>query len=257
MLSSEQVEQFIQRGFVKIGNAFSRSIASQARDLLWKKIDLDPGNPSEWTRPVIRLGEMSDEPFSLAVNTPALLEAFDQLAGDNWVPRHSLGSFPIRFPSQQIPGDTGWHVDASFPGKNPGNYLEWRINFNSRGRALLMLFLFSDVGEDDAPTRLKEGSHFDVAKILSTKGDDGLSCVELAEELSLTTKRKECLATGEAGTVFLCHPFLVHAAQVHRGKNPKFMAQPPLISKRDFQPSRPFEQCCAVEKAIQMAMHEN
>ncbi len=34
------------------------------------------------------------------------------------------------------------------------------------------------------------------------------------------------LATGEAGTVYLCHPFLVHAAQIHRGKRPRFMAQP-------------------------------
>jgi hypothetical protein len=28
--------------------------------------------------------------------------------------------------------------------------------------------------------------------------------------------------------VFLCHPFLVHAAQPHRGRVPRFMAQPPL-----------------------------
>jgi len=35
-------------------------------------------------------------------------------------------------------------------------------------------------------------------------------------------------ATGDAGDLFLCHPFLVHAAQVHRGAQPRFMAQPPL-----------------------------
>ncbi len=28
--------------------------------------------------------------------------------------------------------------------------------------------------------------------------------------------------------MYLCHPFLVHAAQAHRGRNPNFMAQPPL-----------------------------
>jgi hypothetical protein len=27
----------------------------------------------------------------------------------------------------------------------------------------------------------------------------------------------------------LCHPFLVHAAQPHRGTRPRFMAQPPLL----------------------------
>jgi hypothetical protein len=41
--------------------------------------------------------------------------------------------------------------------------------------------------------------------------------------------RPEALATGDAGTVYLCHPFLVHAAQRrHHGTAPRFMAQPPL-----------------------------
>jgi hypothetical protein len=35
------------------------------------------------------------------------------------------------------------------------------------------------------------------------------------------------LATGRAGDVFLCHPFLVHAASwPHRGDQPRFFAQP-------------------------------
>lgn len=41
-------------------------------------------------------------------------------------------------------------------------------------------------------------------------------------------ERPEALATGEAGTVYLCHPFLVQAAQRHQGTTPRFMAQPPL-----------------------------
>ena len=40
--------------------------------------------------------------------------------------------------------------------------------------------------------------------------------------------RPVALADGEAGDVFLCHPFLVHAAQPHHGARPRLMAQPPL-----------------------------
>jgi hypothetical protein len=40
------------------------------------------------------------------------------------------------------------------------------VNVTSRGRALLMLFLFSDVGELDAPTRIRSGSHLDVAPLV-------------------------------------------------------------------------------------------
>lgn len=49
----------------------------------------------------------------------------------------------------------------------------------------------------------------------------------------------EVLATVAAGTVYLCHPFLVHAAQPHRGSRPRFMAQPPLLPRAEFDPALP------------------
>jgi hypothetical protein len=32
--------------------------------------------------------------------------------------RSGLGGFAVRFPHPDDPGDTGWHVDVSFPGDN-------------------------------------------------------------------------------------------------------------------------------------------
>jgi len=96
-------------------------------------------------------------PFERAANTERLQLAVDQLVGHGrWIRRSGLGTFPIRFPNLPEPDDTGWHCDGSF-GESP-----YRLNLRSRGRALLMLFLFSDVGEDDAPTRIRVGSHLDV-----------------------------------------------------------------------------------------------
>jgi hypothetical protein len=80
----------------------------------------------------------------------------------------------VRFPSKADPGNLGWHIDLSFPAetgdRGGGDYLDWRVNVTSRGRALLMLFLFSDVGEDDAPTRIRVGSHFDIPRLLAPFG---------------------------------------------------------------------------------------
>jgi hypothetical protein len=102
-----------------------------------------------------------------------------------------------------------------------------------------MLFLFSDVGERDAPTRIRVGSHLDIPRLLEPFGDAGLSVIELAEKLDVTAKRAVALATGSAGTVYLCHPFLVHAAQPHHGATPRFLAQPPLLPAQTLQdPSR-------------------
>ena len=93
-----------------------------------------------------------------------------------------------------------------------------------------MLFLFSDVGDDDAPTRLRVGSHFDIARRLEPHGAEGLTLGELAStEFAESSHRPEVVATGPAGTVYLCHPFLVHSAQPHHGRHPRFVAQPPLL----------------------------
>lgn len=232
-------------------NAFSEELAKAARDILWADLGFNQQDPASWTKPVVRLGMYSQEPFVQSANTPVLHSAFDQLVGaGNWLPCMSMGTFPVRFPSDEDPGDTGWHVDASFPGSDPANFFEWRVNVNSRGRALLMLFLYSDVGQNDAPTRIRVGSHMDVARLLATKGEEGLGFMELANELDKFPVRDEVLATGKAGTVYLCHPFIVHAAQPHGGQNPKFMAQPPLLTRNELHISGN----SPVERAIRMAI---
>jgi len=224
------VREFIEDGFVRLPGAFSREVADAARAILWRDTGCSPDDPGTWTRPVVRLGMYGQEPFVSAANTPVLHAAFDALVGaGRWLPRDSLGTFPVRFPSAADPGDAGWHVDVSFGYDDP-DFLNWRANVRSRGRALLMLFLFSDVGGDDAPTRIRAGSHLEIARALAPAGEAGLSLRELAADgFAGTAHCREVLATGEAGTVYLCYPFLVHAAQPHRGRAPRFMAQPPLL----------------------------
>ena len=239
-LTDHQVQAFIDDGFVKIENAFSTDLAKQCRDELWADIGLSPDEPKTWTRPVIRVSSKSSPPFIEAANTPRLHEAYDRLVGvSRWVAPKGLGTFPIRFPSTESPGDDGWHVDVSF-GDNPADFMEWWANVKSSGRALLMLFLLSDVGPDDAPTRIRKGSHSTIARELLPYGEAGATLRQLSADGYASTEHYEVdLATGAAGTVYLCHPFLVHAAQPHRGKRPRFMAQPPLFPKGEFDPALP------------------
>jgi hypothetical protein len=108
-----------------------------------------PSKPTGAAFLLAQLGSHAAQRFSERVGKidliPVLHKAFDQLVGPGrWLARESLGSFPIRFPSPADPGDTGWYIDVSF-GLDKPNFMEWRANITSRGRALLMLFLFSDV----------------------------------------------------------------------------------------------------------------
>jgi hypothetical protein len=253
-LSAEDIAAFIRDGFVRLDNVFSRQTAEEVRAILWRATGCDPQDPSTWTRPVIRLDQFGQAPFREAANAPVLHQAFDQLVGKGrWLPRDTLGTFPIRFPSAIAPGDDGWHIDVSFGYEAP-DFMEWRANVSSRGRALLMLFLFSDVEQDDAPTRIRAGSHIDIAKQLAPAGEAGLTLRELAADgFARSSQRPEVLAVGEAGTVYLCHPFLVHAAQPHRGKNPRFMAQPPLLPREPICLHRSDDQYSPVELAIRSA----
>ncbi|MHA6691195.1 phytanoyl-CoA dioxygenase family protein [Devosia sp. A449] len=248
-----QINAFITDGFVRIDNAFPRELADQGCAILWAATGCNPDDPSTWTLPVIRLGNFTQKPFRDAANTPRLHAAYDQLVGPGrWVPQGGLGSFPVRFPSPVNAGDAGWHIDVSFGHENP-DFMSWRANVTSKGRALLMLFLFSDVGEDDAPTRIRVGSHLPIARQLAPAGEAGLTLGELAADgFAGTTHCPELLATGDAGTVYLCHPFLVHAAQAHHGTRVKFMAQPPLLPAAPLSIDGP----APVERAIRLALDQ-
>ncbi|MBX6178929.1 phytanoyl-CoA dioxygenase family protein [Pseudomonas aeruginosa] len=255
-LSQEQINTFISDGYVKIDRAFSKELADRCRAILWEDTGCDPNDPTTWTKPVVWLWDYAQPPFKEAANTTALHHAFDQLVGEGkWQPRESIGTFPVRFPAKDDTNDTGWHVDASFPppGADPKDYSDftkWRVNVRSDGRALLMLFLFSDIEEKDAPTRIRVGSHLRIARYLAPFGEDGTSNIDT----TVSDGCPETLATGAAGTVYLCHPFLVHAAQVNRGTMPRFMAQPPLFPNGRFELDRESGEYSPVELAIRRAL---
>ena len=110
-------------------------------------------------------------------------------------PAWRWGHFPSNSPSSDDPGDTGWHVDMSFDWEKP-DFMDWRVNVSSKGRALLMLFLFSDVGEKDAPTRIRVGTHLDIARMLAPAGETGLTTRELIARIPETEGCPRCSRPG-------------------------------------------------------------
>jgi hypothetical protein len=258
-LSPAQIEQFVADGLVKVEGAFSRQTAAACREILWRDLGLSPDRPEQWKEPVLRLGMYADPPFRDAAASPVLKGALDQLVGEGrWIPPMALGSMVVRFPSDKAPWDDGWHIDGSFPPNDnftSTDWIQWRVNYASRGRAMLMLFLFSDCGADDAPTRARVGSHMPMARQLRTHGEAGISLEDLAREgFESSAGCDVALATGEAGTVWLLHPFMVHAAQGHHGKEPRFLAQPGLGPRTPLQVARADSDYSPVERAMRIAL---
>jgi hypothetical protein len=225
------VDEFMSDGYAKIEQAAPRSVADAARAALWHQLGLSPDNPAGWSEPVRWAADLTGQgPFGEVVRSPALAEALDRVCGvGGWLPRGSLGNIPVRFPVAPPNNDRGWHIDANTPQPDGS----WAVT--GRPHTVLLLTLLSEVGPDDAPTRIRAGSHRDVAGVL------GPDPVELAEMGRLvdeaSAERPVVHATGEPGDMYLVHPFTVHAADEHRGSTPRFMAQGPIVLTSPLMPA--------------------
>jgi len=248
---SAAVDAFRQQGFVRVSGAFDAQtcgacVAAIEDELRQRSVN--PTAPDTWIHPVVRLNTPWGPAFAKAGTSPALWALYDALLGEgNWTRLPGVGgTVPVRFRSESDPGDAGWHIDGSY--EIEGRYF---ANIHSRSRALLALFLFTNVTERDAPTEIIIGSHQDVPPILSRYGDDGVFFGEVVPQLPGSTfERPRAFATGMAGDVYVCHPFIVHRATwPHRGQRPRIVAQPGIGHSSPFEllPGRPR---CLVEEMI-------
>ena len=196
VLEPAELEQFIRDGYLVVRSAFPTELAEVCRRSAAQQLDIDLASPNTWRRPVVR-GVPTGDCFKRAANAPRLLDAVGQLVNpDAWQTRPNLGAFVVRFPSDEDPGDAGWHIDSSF--QPPGDS-RWFVNYRSKERALLLLCLLSDVGRDDAPSRLLPGSHLEMARLLAPAGEEGLPGPYAGQESQIplpASRSGEVFATG-------------------------------------------------------------
>ena len=217
------LDAFVSDGFVKVAQAAPRSVADAARSELWQQLGLSPDDPQRWSAPVMWASDLTGAgPFGELTRSPQLAAALDRICGTGgWLPRGSLGNVPVRFPVSPPNDDRGWHIDANTPQPDGS----WAVT--GRPHTVLLLTLLSEVGPDDAPTRIRAGSHRDVARVLSEKPLALAEMGRLVDDAS--AGRPVAYATGEPGDMYIVHPFTVHAADEHRGRTPRFMAQAPVV----------------------------
>jgi hypothetical protein len=224
------VERFVADGFVKLEAAAPRAVADAARGLLWQQVNRSPDVPAGWREPVVWASDLTGEgPLGEVIQSPRLAQALDEVCGPGgWRPRASLGMVPVRFP--RLPGadDRGWHIDANAP-QPDGSY-----RCGVRSQTTLLLVLLSEVGPADAPTRIRTGSQRDAAAALGDRALDPFVAGPVVDAAS--AGRPLAYATGRPGDVYLVHPLTVHAADEHRGSEPRFMAQTPVFLTAPLDP---------------------
>ncbi|WP_238421716.1 phytanoyl-CoA dioxygenase family protein [Gordonia sp. 'Campus'] len=238
------IQAFVEDGFVKVERPALRPVADEARMYLWAQLGLSEDDRSGWTEAVKWASDMTGRgPFASLADGPELTEALDAVCGPGtYEPRRVLGNIPVRFPVPPTVDDRGWHIDANTP-RPDGT---WCVS--GRPQTVLVLTLLSEVGPDDAPTRLRRGSHRDSVTVLDEDGMSPFDAGPLLDEAS--RDRPIAFATGNPGDVYLVHPFTVHAADEHRGVTPRFMAQSPVMLTSPLTPATSAPLACVFERSV-------
>ena len=257
VLTPDQVDAFVERGWTRLEEAFPRQAAAAARDCLWERLaerGVVRDKAATWKEPLVHLKEAYDAPPFQACNTERLADAIEDLVGPGrWRgrgQRASWGWWPVNFAvGADRPWDVpsgGWHWDGQ----------HFRHFVDAPNQGLLLLCIFSDIRSRGGATLIAEGSHQIVADFLD-RHPDGL---ELGEAIRTCAPAHPWLAdltgaaaapegagprierfmervtrdaagrglrvvegTAQAGDVLLCHPFLFHAASPNHSGVPRFL----------------------------------
>ena len=254
------LDAFVRDGYVAVRGAVDAGTVAACREQIWTAMErrgIRRTDPGSWPPLVEGVSDLTGEPFVAAYLSPPLTAAYDELIGPGrWqrsVRPADLGeTVVVRFPAEDERANAGYHIEGSYRG--PDGQDGW-VNIHSRARGLLALFLFTDVGRHDAPTRLLCGSHLAVPQFLTPYGEAGTdSDADFWRPSTLCMTAAH--ATGKAGDVFLCHPFMVHTATwPHRGTGPRMIAQPAVNAPDGFvlDGSDPSPVARAIMKGLAMA----
>lgn len=181
-LSAEEIQHFIERGYLHLRGAFSIESALAVQALIWERLaeeGIHRDDPATWTQPLVHLRENYNGPVFEACMTERLIDAIEDLVGiGRWKYRgvpHGWGWWPVNFfrgadQPWSVPTQ-GWHWDGG----------HFRHFLNSPDQGLVLLCVFSETAPRGGGTLVAEGSHEVVARFLR----DHNTGMELKEAVAL------------------------------------------------------------------------
>lgn len=244
VLTTDQAEQFIAKGYVKIRGCFSPEAAAEYTSTIWTRLGYDPADPSTWAEPSIHMP--SHRTIDIRTFAPKAWAAVCDLLGgaervkpyvwnDAFIVNLWQGAQrPWEPASAQSPG---WHKDGDF----------FRHFLDSPEQGLLTLVLWSDVRHQGGATFVAADSVGPVARFLADHPEgvhpNGFPWDDLIGQCGDFVE-----ATGEVGDVYLLHPYILHAKAQNTLRVPRFITNPPahLIEPMRFDRGDP----SLVEQAV-------
>jgi hypothetical protein len=235
VLTKHDEEQFLEKGYVRIRECFTREAAAHYSDHIWDRLGYRPDDSSTWAQPSIHMPPQ--QTIDVATFAPKAWQAACELIGG--VERMSAAdaypwtdAFIVNLwrgadqPWQPASAASpGWHVDGSW----------FRHYLDSPEQGLLTIVLWSDVVHEGGATFVATDSIGPVARFLAAhpRGvvpralpDDEAPVFPYADLLGECHDFIE--ATGEIGDVYLIHPMIVHTMSQNVLRRPRFITNSTL-----------------------------
>ncbi|KDQ54689.1 hypothetical protein JAAARDRAFT_49264 [Jaapia argillacea MUCL 33604] len=255
-LSDEQVNHFMENGFVVIKGAFTPEQSAQWINDIWVRLGMDPNDKSTWNQERIHM------PFHKRVEVakfaPKVWDAMkDLLGGEDRIDPSSAvwgDSFIVNLGTPEYEGRPtcdpreldNWHVDGDFF----VHYLD------SPEQALLVIPVFAEIKPRAGGTYicpdgidkianylavhpegvLPTGQSFTPSTSTYTNNSEDPGFVSCVEQIQACNKFVE--VTGEVGDVVLMHPLMLHSASKNYLRLPRIITNPPVSLKEPFNFAR-------------------
>jgi hypothetical protein len=240
------VDQFAATGIVKVAGAFDADDAARMRNVIWNELqhryEIERDDPATWYRHApTGLRTAKKSAVFAPICGPAVREVLDALLGvGSWQPPRHYGNVLVTMPDThdwRVPHRI-WHAD--FPPTFPADRLP----------AVKLWALLDDIEPGGGGTPQIEGSHLAFARYLVTNpepdykrakfgflashpwlrsltrddGDPDRNARFMRESTvvhGIALRVVEC--TGEAGDVYVTHPWVFHSIAHNAATRPRLM----------------------------------
>jgi len=248
MLGENDLENFLEKGFVVVRKAFSREVAEQLLPYVWSRAGIDPNAPETWKTGHTQIEEVITEGPVAKMFTERYRQSVNRLAGqDRWHTKIGFGWVILRLPDgdEWYPPISGWHVDG----------IDFQHHVTSPEQGLVGIEMLSDIQPGGGGTAVRVGSHKFISRLLSRSEPHGISYLELRKICDAATDFPVEEITGEAGDLLWMHPHLIHARSPNTQKTIRVAANrcialhAPMVIE-----GRTEEEYSLVERAIRLAL---
>ncbi|KZM25003.1 uncharacterized protein EKO05_0009455 [Ascochyta rabiei] len=270
-LSQEQIDFFVENGWLKLSNCFSKEQAAELQSTLWTRLGMDEHDMSTWHTERTNMPHWKK--FQVEEFAPRVWSGICGLLG---------GSHKIDANNAVSTWTDGFIVNLGTPEKHnklvrPQELDNWHVDgdffvhyLDSPEQALLVIPLWTDIVPGGGGTMICPAAIPHIAKHLY-ENPEGVSPrmtprsenPEFTQEqglqwyidLAKTMKDEDFVeVTGVVGDVFLLHPFMLHSASNNMLRKVRVITNPPVSVKDPFVFDREDGDYSAVERKTLRAL---